>query len=188
MLMLAASVLVVALGLDNAALAAALAESREGARRAVPYGLAATGLAGLGLALGRLTRQYAGDWTPLLGVVIVFALWMDAMRAWSRGLPRTSAAPPPGTSWWLAAALACAASLDELGVGFALGGLKVGPAGGWLVACAAETALGWLLGLRLPAGLDGGGRRLLLFGALALFAGYSLTLLGSVALAPPGGA
>jgi hypothetical protein len=184
-LVAAAAVLVLALACDNAALAAALAAAPGGARLGWSYGLGALALAGAGLGLGRWTRLGAGDWTPLLGVVVVFAIWMDTMRTWSRGLPRTL--PPTGVPgrWWQGAAAAAGASLDELGVGFALGGLGVGSPRAWLLVCAVETALAWAVGVRLARD-EGGSRRCLLLGGLALFAGYSLALLGSAALAAPG--
>jgi hypothetical protein len=183
-LVAAAAVLILALACDNASLAAALANEPNGAQLGWPYGLGALALAGAGLGLGQWTRLGAGDWTRLIGVVVLFALWVDTMRTWSRGLPRT---PPPATAehWWQAAATAAGASLDELGVGFALGSLGVGSPPAWLAACAVETALGWAVGVRL-ARQEGGSRRFLLLGGLALFAGYSLTLLGSAVLAPPG--
>jgi len=186
--MVAAVALLVALGLDNAALGAGILPGGPAGRgAALRLGLGALALALAGAGAGRLARSLLAGWAPLMGAVLLFTLWVDGLRLFAAHQPRWVAADSPLEGpGWRAALAAGAANLDELGVGFAFGSLGVGGLWLWGAACAAETALALCLGLGL-AGRGAEGRRLALWAALALFAGCALTLFGPSALRPPDG-
>lgn len=178
-LLFAATALLVALGLDNAAVAASIGGPwRRWLAGAAPLGVAALVLATLGALLGRLLRQRLHGWTQLIGATLLFALAVDALREATSDRPRVAPEEvAPTGSLWRRAATALAGNLDELGVGFAFGGtLGAFGLGPWGAACLLETAAALAGGYALR-GWAAEGRRLSPWSALVLFIGASLLLL-----------
>ena len=187
--MLTAGTLLVALGLDNAALGGGL----DGPwhlwwRHASLLGAAALCLALGGAAAGDLVRSWLSGWAQLIGAVLVFTLAVDGLRAVVAGAPRILPDELGGHGARQAVAL-LTASLDELGVGFAVGGSLHGAALlPWGGACLAETVGAMLLGFLLRHRLAQG-RRLLPWWIASLFAASTLLLLVFPVVTPltPGG-
>lgn|GEM_PF-3844397 len=177
--MLTATALLVALGLDNAAVAASIAGPwRRWLPGAARLGLAAFALATGGAAVGRVLRFWLHGWTQLIGATLLFALAVDAVREATSDRPRVSPEEmdAPGSVWRKAVA-ALAGNLDELGVGFAFGG-TLGALGlrPWGISCLVETASALAGGFALR-GWAAEGRRFSPWSAAALFIGSSLLLL-----------
>lgn len=173
----AAAALVVALGLDNAAVAAGVdGDGQRWNGALLRLGVAALALAFAGAAAGRLVRLWLPGWAPLMGAVMLFSLWVDALRLAAGNQPRLVPADTPASGpAWRGVFAACGATLDELGVGFAFGSLAAGTWWAWGLACLAETGVGFFFGIRVRSADSG--RRLTLWGAAALFCGSALTLL-----------
>ncbi len=177
--MFTATTLLIALGLDNAAVAASIAGPwRLWLPGAARLGMAALALAMAGTAAGRLIRFWLHGWAQLMGATILFALAVDALREAISGRPRVfpEEIDAPGPVWRKVCAV-LAGSLDEFGVGFAfggtLGGIGLQP---WSVSCLVETTAALMCGFALRD-WAAQGRKLSPWSAAALFAGCSLLLL-----------
>lgn len=167
--MLTAVALLVALGLDNAAVGGSIdGPWRPWVRGAALLGVTALALAVGGTLGGRLVRLWLRGWAALIGATLLFALTVDAVRGASRArvLPAEAASAGP---IWRAAAAAILCNLDEFGVGFAFGGSphSVGLLP-WGLAAVLETGGGLIGGLVLRRWLDQG-RRVAPWSAVALF-------------------
>lgn len=187
--MLTAGTLLVALGLDNAALGGGIEGPwRLWWRRASLLGAAALCLALGGAVAGDLVRSWLSGWAQLIGAVLVFTLAVDGLRAVVADTPRILP-DALGERGARQAVSLLTASLDELGVGFAVGGSLHGVALlPWGGVCLVETVGAMLLGFLLRHRLAEG-RRLLPWWIASLFAASSLLLLVFPVVTPltPGG-
>ena len=174
--------LLTALGLDNAAVASSVpGPPRTAGATAAVMLAAACAMALAGAVAGRLVRSWIGDWAQVMGVMLLLALMVDALR--TRHSSRLEAPPAEGSRLRRGLRVFLA-SLDDMGVGFAAGALAGLSLGWWGAACLPQAACAGVVGIGLRQRLREG-RRLAAWSALALGAG-ALWALAAIPVPPPG--
>jgi putative Mn2+ efflux pump MntP len=172
--------LIVPLGLDTFAVAAALGMAglpqRQRLRVTLLFTAFEMGMPLVGLVVGRLVGGVIGDIADYLAIAILIGLGAFMLWPWRQEKPDANAQLLARTRGLTALALGVSISLDELAIGFTLGLLKL-PIALVIVLIGLQTFVATQLGLRLGARVGERVRE----GAERL-AGLALVLLGGLLL------
>jgi manganese efflux pump family protein len=170
------------LGLSNFAVAIGIGiagtDARTRIRVGVIFALFETGMPIAGLALGRGLASTLGGASRWIGAGVLIAIGAWTLVQAARGT--SGPAPAVSQGIWRLLIAGLAMSVDNLAVGFALGGLHVGLAVAAVTIGAISTGLS-LIGLELGARIGArAGRRGELVGAVVLIAVGAAVALGLI--------